>query len=436
MIIRSPLSITGRSFSLRSPTRLSKIYKNDVHAQNSIGLHELDEINYITIKIYKVRGYTKKTTFAKMSNNNIKAFFFDNLTKELRVLDQTLLPKTIRYLEVPNSENGYRVIKDMLVRGAPCIAAVGCLSIVAELNKIDLSTFTYTWQITEWLQKKSNLMISARPTAVNLRQALDCLVGQAKNLEHLSLSNFVHKLTEFCLEALESGHTSNKNLGDFGANEILKTNSGSDLVDGVVVLTHCNTGALATVGHGTALGVVRSLRDKGKLERVYCTETRPYNQGSRLTAWELVQEHIPTTLIADNMVAYLMAKQKIDAVLVGADRVAANGDTANKIGTYQIALIAKTFKVPFYVAAPTQSIDLETESEADIEIEQRPANEMRRLGDIQLAPDNVDVWNPCFDVTPSTLITGIITEYGICKPNELEKFLKNVRSDSTSEIVF
>nr|CAG4648721.1 EOG090X08IP [Polyphemus pediculus] len=189
-------------------------------------------------------------------------------------------------------------------------------------------------------------------------------------------------------------------------------------------MTHCNTGSLATSGYGTALGVIRSLHKTGHLEHVYCTETRPYNQGSRLTAFELVYEKMPATLICDNMVAALMKQFKINAVIVGADRVTANGDTANKIGTYQIALLAKAHNVLFYVAAPFSSIDFQLASGDLIPIEERPHHEMTHIGSTRTAAPGINCWNPGFDVTPAHLITGgIVTEKGVFKPEELKQFL-------------
>lgn len=208
----------------------------------------------------------------------------------------------------------------------------------------------------------------------------------------------------------------NKSIGDTGAKSILNQQS---VESPVRILTHCNTGSLATAEYGTALGVVRSLHAQKKLDHVYFTETRPYNQGARLTAYELVHEKIPSTLIADSMVAALMKTKKVNAVVVGADRVAANGDTANKIGTYQIAVVARFHNVPFYVCAPLTSIDFETPSGDQITIEERPEREMTYVGDQRVACPGVSCWNPAFDVTPAKLITGIVTEKGTFAPSEL-----------------
>jgi len=200
----------------------------------------------------------------------------------------------------------------------------------------------------------------------------------------------------------------NRQMGEFGANAIL-----SDKSKKVKILTHCNTGSLATGGFGTALGVIRTIYAKDRLEHAFCTETRPYNQGARLTAFELVYDKIPATLVTDSMVSALLKQKGIDAIVVGADRITANGDTANKIGTYQVAITAKFHGVPFYVAAPTTSIDVKLANGSLIPIEERPKNELTHIQGIEIAASGIGVWNPGFDVTPASLITGIITEVGV-----------------------
>lgn len=221
---------------------------------------------------------------------------------------------------------------------------------------------------------------------------------------------------------LESDLSDNIKIGEFGAKEIL----GQIVGDGKVkVLTHCNTGSLATSGYGTALGVIRKIHSLDKLELAYCTETRPYNQGSRLTAYELVHDNIPATLICDNMVAALMKAESLAAVVMGADRVAANGDTANKIGTYQIALLANHHSVPFYIAAPFTTIDFQTKTGNEIVIEERSEEEVTKINGVRIAAPGIKCWNPAFDVTSASLITGIITERGVFKPEELQKLCSN-----------
>ena len=221
------------------------------------------------------------------------------------------------------------------------------------------------------------------------------------------------------LEAmLENDIADNLAIGEYGAKDMMKKIGKEKLR----VMTHCNTGSLATAGYGTALGVIRSLHKANQLDHVYCTETRPYNQGSRLTAFELVYEKMPATLICDNMAAAAMRQFKIDAVIVGADRVAANGDTANKIGTYQLAVLAKSHNILFYVAAPFSSIDFQIPDGDSIPIEERPHSEMTHTGSIRTAAAGINCWNPGFDVTPSELVTGgIVTEKGVFKANQLVK---------------
>lgn len=369
------------------------------------------------------------SVIVNLSEENVSAFTFDFKTMNLRVLDQLLLPDTIKYVDVNDCDSGYDVIKRMMVRGAPCIAAVGCLSIFADFGTArTLSSESSAQDAIEWLEAKADRLVSARPTAVNLKNALSRLLDRAKTFAskpNMKAGEIIADIRDLCEKGVKAGLELNKVLANYGADEVL---SAANNPKSVSVLTHCNTGALATVGYGTALGVIRSLHGRGVLERAYCTETRPYNQGSRLTAWELVHEAIPATLITDSMVAYLMSTRRIDAVLVGADRVASNGDTANKVGTLQLAVLARHYKIPFYVVAPTQSLDLSISDQRAIEVEQRPAVEMKQIGPIKLAPDEIDVWNPCFDITPGELITKVVTELGACLPGDTKKFVESLES--------
>ncbi|KAG9510054.1 Methylthioribose-1-phosphate isomerase, partial [Fragariocoptes setiger] len=359
----------------------------------------------------------------------LEAIKFDEQTRSLSILDQTLLPSSFEYIDIKTCIDGHRAIKDMQVRGAPAIAAVACLSIVAELNHMSQ---TDSDSSLEFIKNRSEFLSTARPTAVNLRAALRALVSYSEKISMESeVREFIDKITELCVTAFKNGINLNMSLGDFGAELLMSRDLNVDR--SVTVLTHCNTGALATVGYGTALGVVRSLRKKGVLGHAYCTETRPYNQGSRLTAYEFLHEGIPATLICDSFVTYLMASRKIDAVVVGADCVAGNGDTANKIGTYQIAVVSKHFGVPFFVAAPTQSIDLTMINGREIKIEQRPAREMKFVGETMIAPEGIDVWNPGFDVTPAELISAIITEFGCYEPSKLKKELDGKRGEDKGD---
>ncbi|KPJ18990.1 Methylthioribose-1-phosphate isomerase [Papilio machaon] len=338
----------------------------------------------------------------------------------LEVLDQLLLPLQTIYIKVEGVEDGWKVINKMQVRGAPAIAIVGCLSLAVELLKDETSDKKV---MRQEIEGKLNYLVSARPTAVNIKLAAEELINLANTLsadENVSAKSFKERFITCIENMLVKDIEDNKAIGKFGCEAILKQLEGDSQVR---VLTHCNTGSLATAGYGTALGVIRSLHKTSRLEHVYCTETRPYNQGARLTAYELVHEKIPATLIVDSMVAALMHARKITAVVVGADRVAANGDTANKIGTYQIAIVAKHHNVPFYVAAPLTSIDMSLKSGDSIKIEERPDKEMTHIGDFRIAAPGIKCWNPSFDVTPASLITGIITEKGVYAPNNLQEIL-------------
>jgi len=348
----------------------------------------------------------------------------------LDILDQLELPSHTRYIQVKGVEDGWKVINKMQVRGAPAIAIVGCLSLAVELYK---ETFDNKKTLRQEIEGKLNYLVSARPTAVNMKIAADELINLANQLcrdENVTLDEMKDCFLKATEAMLEKDIADNKSIGLHGAKAILGNVEG----DGPVrVLTHCNTGSLATAGYGTALGVVRRLHEMKRLEHVYCTETRPYNQGARLTAYELVHEKIPATLILDSMVAVVMRTRHVAAVVVGADRVAANGDTANKIGTYQMAVIAKHHGVPFYVAAPLTSIDLAIASGDRIVIEERPDREMTHVGEHRIAAPGINCWNPAFDVTPASLIKGIITERGIFEPHELaQKVREALQNDLNS----
>lgn len=341
--------------------------------------------------------------------------------KKLEILDQLLLPAESKYLPVENVEDGWQVIRKMQVRGAPAIAIVGCLSLAVELKD---QNYEDKESIKKEVQDKLNYLVSSRPTAVNMKMAAEELTTLSNKLFSdlkIDVATMKSKIILEIESMLDKDVADNKSIGNYGAKEILfNAPEGST----VRILTHCNTGSLATAGYGTALGVIRSLQNEKRLEHVYCTETRPYNQGARLTAYELVFEKIPATLITDSMVAALFKHKNIAAVVVGADRVVANGDTANKIGTYQIAVVAKHHSVPFYVAAPFTSIDMTVLNGSAIKIEERPEREMTHIGNQRIAAYGISCWNPAFDVTPADLITGIITEKGVFKPSELKETFK------------
>lgn len=340
----------------------------------------------------------------------------------LEILDQLLLPGQSKYVTVKGVEDGWRVINTMQVRGAPAIAIVGCLSLCVELQKEEIDSKK---TLRQEVEGKLNYLVSARPTAVNMKIAADELISLVNALDKddsVSPAEMKERFLSTIEAMLEKDISDNQAIGENGTAAILSRVQGDGLVR---VLTHCNTGSLATAGYGTALGVIRSLHSHKRLEHVYCTETRPYNQGARLTAFELVHEKIPSTLICDSMVAALMRARSISAVVVGADRVAANGDTANKIGTYQIAVVAKYHGVPFYVCAPLTSIDLGIPSGDHIVIEERPDREMTHIGELRIAARGISCWNPAFDVTPASLIAGIVTEKGVFAPGELSERILN-----------
>ena len=263
-------------------------------------------------------------------------------------------------------------------------------------------------------------LVTSRPTAVNIQLAAEAstkLSGQLSLDESVNLEGMEASIVQHLESTLANDLADNLAIGNYGAQDMMSKTANKDKLR---ILTHCNTGSLATAGYGTALGVVRSLHLAGQLDKCYCTETRPYNQGSRLTAFELVHDKIPAVLICDNMAAAAMKQFGIDAVIVGADRVAANGDVANKIGTYQLAVLAKAHGVLFYVAAPFSSIDFDCANGQTIPIEERDHREMTHTAGVRTAAAGIDCWNPSFDVTPAELITGgIVTEKGVFPPNKL-----------------
>ncbi|XP_031571295.1 methylthioribose-1-phosphate isomerase-like [Actinia tenebrosa] len=340
----------------------------------------------------------------------------------LEVLNQLLLPNELKYDEICKVEDGWSAIRSMKVRGAPAIAIVGALSLAVEIFPMTFKTFE---DLSSFVREKLEYLKTARPTAVNMTEAATSL---NKFLANMPDNTEPEKAKLNLLEKIESmlskDIADNKAIGKHGACHMIENIESKEKLR---ILTHCNTGSLATAGYGTALGVIRKLHEIDKLDHVFCTETRPYNQGSRLTAYELVFEEIPATLIADSMVSMAMKLKDISAVVVGADRVVANGDTANKIGTYQLAISAKFHSIPFYVAAPTTSIDLTLNSGKEIEIEERVAKELTLFQGISIAPHNVNCWNPAFDVTNSELITGgIITEFGVFSPYDLKAKISNL----------
>ncbi len=319
------------------------------------------------------------------------------------MIDQRLLPAQEVWLSYDSYEGIADAIRDMVVRGAPAIGVAAAIGAWFGARDIDCDN---SQDFFSRFEEICEVLAATRPTAVNLFWALE----RMKRFAHANLDRSVAELKiglEYeALAIAQEDEMINRKMGKYG--EPL-------LPDGARVLTHCNAGALATGGYGTALGVIRAAVAAGKSISVIADETRPFLQGARLTAWELHKENIPVTLICDNMAGYLMSKGDIDCVIVGADRIAANGDVANKIGTYTVAVLAKEHNIPFYVAAPISTIDLNLSDGALIPIEERDSREITHVKDIQLAPEGVAVKNPAFDVTPARLITAIITERGVAK---------------------
>lgn len=324
-----------------------------------------------------------------------------------RMVDQTLIPYEYKKVDIETTRQMYDAIKTMIVRGAPAIGISGAHGVA--LCAIELMKKNEEHFIEE-LKKGIEYLNLSRPTAVNLSWALN---EQLKVIERGgSREEITRALIENAIRLENEDIEINKKIGDFGAQIIPK---------GATILTHCNAGALATVGYGTALGVVRSAYAKDNTVQVFADETRPRQQGARITTFELVEDGIPVTLITDGMCSYFMKKGMIDVVVVGADRIAANGDSANKIGTYTVAIAAKYHNIPFYVAAPKSTIDMSIKDGSQIPIELRGEEEVTVINGKKICAEGVKVINPSFDVTPNELITGIITQDGIFKPDELHK---------------
>jgi len=364
----------------------------------------------------------------------------------LEILDQLQLPHRTQYEPIKTCEDGFDAIKQMKVRGAPAIAIVAALTLAVELSTAKDEARSAA-EARDHIIQRLEYLKQSRPTAVNLGDAvgkLSKIVTTAAEPSDANSQAVVKNYIAAAERMLVDDVADNKAIGANGAKWILEnTQAGkgkaTNAAQGVKILTICNTGSLATAGYGTALGVIRSLHNAEHLSHAYASETRPYNQGSRLTAYELVHDNIPATLITDSMAGSLMAREgsNIAAVVVGADRVAANGDTANKIGTYSLAVLARYHGVKFLVAAPRTTIDRATMTGKDIVIEERPAHEVTRIKGPQIGPQEelgepamvstaaigIDVWNPAFDVTPAELIDGIITEVGVVeKANSVFNF--------------
>lgn len=321
--------------------------------------------------------------------------------RKLYLLDQTQLPWKEKYRECRNDREVAQAIRDMVVRGAPAIGVAAAFGMVLGAFRARGNS---TLSFRRHMEKVATRLMATRPTAVNLRWAIERMQAVLDRYWPQGISAVQKALEVEALAIFHEDQATNREIGRQG--EIL-------IPHGASILTHCNAGALATAGYGTALGVIRAAVAAGKKVHVYIDETRPFLQGARLTAWEMMKEKIPCTLITDNMAGALMAQGKIDLVIVGADRIATNGDVANKIGTYALACLSHLHRIPFYVAAPQSTIDPRLPSGAKIPIEHRGESEVTHFGPFPIAPQGIRAWNPAFDVTPHRYIQAIITEMGI-----------------------
>ena len=319
----------------------------------------------------------------------------------LEMVDQRLLPARIEFVACDSAAAVAQGIRDMVVRGAPAIGCAAAYGVALEAQRLARANNASNRAA---MHQAFDVLAASRPTAVNLFWALERMRKRMDRSGTSDPAALADILLQEAHDILAEDVRINRAMGAHGA---------SLLADGARVLTHCNAGALATGGHGTALGIIRSAVEAGKRIQVIADETRPFLQGARLTAWEMVQEHIPVTLITDNMAGFMMSRKEVDAVIVGTDRVAANGDVANKIGTYMVAVLAQRHGIPFYVACPLSTIDLAIPDGASIPIEERAASEVTGYRDCQWAAAGVTVRNPSFDVTPAELVTALVTERGI-----------------------
>jgi len=330
------------------------------------------------------------------------------------MIDQRKLPAQEIYVRCKTAPEVARAIRTMVIRGAPAIGVAAALGIALGMRR---SAATGTQKFAAEFSKTCELMAATRPTAVNLFWAIDRMKRAfSEAIQSGASVDQIKDRLDAEAQAIHDEDVANcRTMGAFGA-EVVPADA--------KILTHCNAGALATAGYGTALGVIRGAVEAGKKVAVFADETRPFLQGARLTAWELVRDGIDTTVITDNMAGALMQQGRVNFVVVGADRIAANGDTANKIGTYGVAVLAREHSIPFYVAAPLSTIDLSTPDGSAIPIEERHAKEVTHVGPAQLTPEGAHVWNPAFDVTPHQFIAGIITERGIIRA----PFVENLRA--------
>ncbi len=344
-----------------------------------------------------------------MQDSSIKAITWEG--DHIRILDQTKLPVQEVYLECRNIEDVACAIERLSVRGAPAIGVAAAMALAMECQKVNAGT---PEELMPHLEQMSIRLMNTRPTAVNLKWALKKMMDKALNSRTSDVEALKDALKQEAIRIYHDDIKINMAIGGHGQAAVPQE---------ATVITICNTGSLATGGYGTALGVIRTAVKNGKSVFVVSSETRPLMQGSRLTAWELQKDGIPFVLIADSMAGYYMKKKGADLVITGADRIAANGDSANKIGTYSLSVLAKEHNIPFYVAAPFSTIDMSVKSGEDIPIEERPSEEITSIAGKPVAPESVNVWNPAFDVVPNSYIAGIITEGGIIR----QPFNENIK---------
>jgi methylthioribose-1-phosphate isomerase len=322
----------------------------------------------------------------------------------VKMIDQRRLPQEVVVVEFNDYREVARAIQEMYIRGAPAIGAAAAFGLALGARQ---SRASNREQLLADLEKAASVLRETRPTATNLFWAIERMLDRARRIEYQEVGKIVNALVAEAQRLADEDVEINKRMGAHGAGLI---------ADGDNILTHCNAGSLATVDYGTALGVVRAAHEQGKRIHVWVDETRPRLQGARLTAWELMRDGIPMTLVADNAAGHLMRAGRVDIVLFGADRIAANGDVANKIGSYKLAVLARENGIPCYSVSPISTVDLSLASGEDIPIEERDVREVTHIRDVPIAPEGVPVYNPAFDVTPHRYITGIVTEKGIVYP--------------------
>lgn len=360
----------------------------------------------------RILSYSNPKSAFRNSKSNMRTIWWEK--ERVKLLDQTKLPHRVEVVECTRWEEVAEAIRTLKIRGAPAIGVAGAFALALAARTLPSRTRE---EFLEALTHISRQIQQTRPTAVNLSWALHRLLQFARNYP----GNF-QELPSLLLE--EAGRIAQE---DIETNRAIARHGSSLIQPGERILTYCNTGSLATVDYGTALGIIRAAHEQGKGVHVYVCETRPVLQGARLTAWEVLQYGIPATLITDNAAGFLMRKGQVDRVLVGADRIARNGDVANKIGTYTLAILARFHGIPFIVAAPLSSVDFEAPDGWAIPIEERPPEEVTHIGGLRIAPEGIQVANPAFDVTPADLVTAIVTERGIATP-PFKESLEGLRS--------